>query len=65
LVDSALIKHFKKRKVNPLAIERFEELISFLEKNEIGFYDSEWPVIRERNEGSQQYVDVTISIRTS
>ncbi len=64
MVDSSTLNIIKKRKHDPLSIEKFERLLAFLEQEEICFYNCEYPLVRERNEGPKHYVDVTISIRT-
>ena len=65
MVDSTTLNTMKRQKVNPTAIKKVEELLEFLEKAGLGFYNCEWPLVRERNEGCKQFIDVTISIRTS
>ncbi len=65
MVDSAVLTLVKRKSADPCAIKKLEALLEFLEQTGISFYNSEFPVVRERNEGRKVFVDVTISIRTS
>jgi len=48
---------------DPLAVSRLERLHAFLEKENLAYYDMLGPITRERGEGREQFIDITVSVK--
>ena len=57
-------KHYLKN-IDPIAEKQLELVLDFFKKENLAFYNITGPLINERSEGSQRYIDVNVSIKLS